>query len=274
MHSLEYIKDNIAPITERDEINIDWLDSSGTILEEVCIFIRESFIARLKPGQDPGWSANVREDSPLAKVEHEKADLIWTDLNFQEIPNAFDVIDPHLDEYFKQDEILVLHEKKSDLIHSDVYFIKPSTDRPYYILLTSGMSSLPMNVPEGYEYLQYAEVMMLLPPHWNMNYEDFKDENTYWPIRILKEISKYPHKYNTWFGLGHSIELDDSLVTDHNFKGVVLLESIKLSEEFTIVETKDKLILIYSVIPLFKEEMDFLEKEGYQKLLQKFTPAH
>ncbi len=186
------------------------------------------------------------------------------------VPDSFDLIDNHLSEFFDEEEILVMHEKESEVVHSDIYVIKPAEDRPYYILLSSGLSALPMNVPAGGSYPAYAEVMMLLPPTWDMEYEHFEDENNYWPIRVLKQLSKYPHLNNTWLGWGHTVPLDLSRQVNHSFTSVVLLDSITLSDEFTLITGEDQSVTVYAVIPLYREEREFSLAEGVEKLMGKF----
>lgn len=188
----------------------------------------------------------------------------------KQVPNSFDLINNHLSDYFDSEEILVMHEKESEVVHSDVYIVKPSEDRDYYILLSSGMSALPMKVPEGHSYLAYAEVMMLLPANWNMNYDDFADENNYWPIRTLQQLSKYPHLNDTWFDWGHTVPLDSTHPVCHRFTSVMLLNSLTLSDEFTMIAAKDKPVMVYSIIPLYKEELDYAIAEGTGKLMERF----
>src|SRR5262245_19498833 len=53
-------------------------------------------------------------------------------------------IERHLGEY-----PTVFHEIVSHLVHIDVHFVAPNTQRPYHTLITSGMSDRPMTVPEG-----------------------------------------------------------------------------------------------------------------------------
>ena len=123
----------------------------------------------------------------------------------ENIPNSVEIIDNHLDQFFDKDEdIVVFHEKESETIHRDVYFIKASDDLPYNVLLSCGMSALPMKVPENIDSSEFVEIMILLPKEWNLEYESFSDEKNYWPIRIMKEIMMSPHKNETWFGYGHT----------------------------------------------------------------------
>lgn len=44
---------------------------------------------------------------------------------------------------------MVFHEVLSDIVHIDIHQIPPTDDRPYWTLVTSGMSDLPMSVLRG-----------------------------------------------------------------------------------------------------------------------------
>src|SRR5690606_33853556 len=117
------------------------------------------------------------------------------------VPNSVKIVDNHLDQFFDENEdIVVFDEKKSEIIHRDIFFIKATEDRPYHILLRCGMSALPMVITEDIESSEFVEIMILLPKEWNLEYESFSDEKNYWPIRIIKEIMMSPHENNTWFG--------------------------------------------------------------------------
>jgi hypothetical protein len=191
-----------------------------------------------------------------------------TDQN--DIPNSVEIIDEHLDDFFDSAEILVLHEKISEVIHSDVYIVKPADHRNYHLLLTCGMSALAMKVPDDLDYLKFAEITMLLPPDWNLNYDESVDENNYWPIRALKQLSKYPHLNHSWFGYGHTVPLDKTNKVDHTFDSIILLKSMLLPANFTYIETNEKEVYFYSAIPIYKEELEYKLEKGTNKLIELF----
>jgi len=62
----EYIKDEIDPILNTNEVKLEWSVSNNRI-QSVLIFIRKNLVARLEPGSTPGWSKCVSKDGPLAK---------------------------------------------------------------------------------------------------------------------------------------------------------------------------------------------------------------
>src|SRR5690606_18469062 len=77
-------------------------------------------------------------------------------------------IEEHLARYIAEPD-LVFHEIISELVHIDVHWIKPSANYPYNILVTSGMSDLPMNVPEEIddkEAYDRDDVMVVLHADW------------------------------------------------------------------------------------------------------------
>ena len=124
------------------------------------------------------------------------------------IEGAVEQIEAHLSSVFGPVDS-VFHEVVSDLVHLDVHQIPPSSGRPYYILFTTGMSDLPMSVPEGAEVERRAEIVIALPPDWKMTQDDWEDERWYWPIRAMKMLARLPHEYETWLGPGHTVPNGD-----------------------------------------------------------------
>lgn len=190
------------------------------------------------------------------------------------VPNSVEIVDNHLDQFFDEDaDIVVFDEIKSEIIHRDIFFIKATEDMPYHILLSCGMSALPMSVPDDIDASEFAEVMILLPKEWNLNYDDFSDEKNYWPIRVMKGIMMMPHEYKTWFGFGHTYAYEDGNEFAENigFNSVMLAYSMELSEDFTQIELgKNKAVEIFTLIPLYKEELEFKKENGASALLERF----
>lgn len=190
------------------------------------------------------------------------------------MPNSVEIIDNHLDQFFDEDaEIVVFDEIESEIIHRDIYFIKATNDRPYHILFSCGMSALPMKIPDDIESSDLVEIMILLPKEWNLEYESFSDEKNYWPIRIMKEIMIAPHKNESWFGFGHTFAHEDNeeFAEGIGFNSIMLASSMELSDEFTQIELENrKVIDIYTLIPLYNEELEFKKKNGANALLERF----
>lgn len=198
-----------------------------------------------------------------------------TEINMsKDVPNSVEIVDNHLDQFFADSEDIVVYDEiESEIIHRDIYFIKATEDRPFHILLSCGMSALPMKVPEDIESSELAEVMILLPKEWNLNHESFSDERNYWPIRIMKELMMLPHPNKTWLGFGHTYGHEDDVefAEGIGFNSVMLAHSMELSADFTQIELEeDKVIEIYTLIPLYKEELEFKKKHSAYDLLERF----
>ncbi|ANE43262.1 suppressor of fused domain protein [Deinococcus puniceus] len=160
----------------------------------------------------------------------------------------------------------VWHEIVSDLVHIDVYKFEPTPERPFLTLVTSGMSDLPMTVPEGMEGAARAELLICLPPEWPLGQlgdsttqGELADFNNYWPIQTLKFLARLPHQNRTWLGWGHSIPLGDSEnpIANTDFIGCVIGPAITMPDEFVGLEIGDKVVWFYAIYPVFPEEMQF-----------------
>lgn len=185
-------------------------------------------------------------------------------------------IDQHVTKYIGAID-MVFHEIISDVIHVDVHWIKPSANFPYHIFVTSGMSDLPMAVVDEVENkkdYERAELMIMLPADWKVGEEYFEDNNNYWPIYFLKMLARFPHQYHTWLGYGHTIPngMDAEPIANTGFGCMLLLPPmITFDDEFLTLETKDgNVINFYTLIPLYKEEMDYKLEHGTEALMDKF----
>ena len=166
----------------------------------------------------------------------------------------------------------VLHELVSDTVHIDVHIVGPDDD--CIRLVTSGMSDLPMTVPEGAGASPHAELMITLPPHWRLDEASFKSEQWYWPVHLLKAMARLPHKHATWFGFGHTIPNGDPArpyAPDTKLCGAIVLPPVTVPPEFRELRIDaDKTIVFYSLVPLYQEEMDLKLRKGADALLDKF----
>jgi len=65
----EFVKTNLSPIQNEDEINLNWfLSEDKMLLQAVEIQINQKPTAKISEGALPGWSKNVNKDGPLAMV--------------------------------------------------------------------------------------------------------------------------------------------------------------------------------------------------------------
>ncbi|GAV14891.1 suppressor of fused domain protein [Paenibacillaceae sp. P-4] len=183
----------------------------------------------------------------------------------------------HFEEVFPGRNSSVFHELISDVVHIDVNIMEPTEEEPFWVLYTTGMSDLPMTIPDEIRAemdgnYDRAEVMMFLPASWELSQEAFKDDNNYWPIQLMKQMARFPHLYNTWLGYGHTIpnfQDYEPYADGTGLNGVVLYQ---LTEEVSVIPTKDgNQVHTYFLIPLYKEEMDYKLEHGMDALIDKLS---
>jgi Suppressor of fused protein (SUFU) len=159
-----------------------------------------------------------------------------------------------------------LHETHSHLVHVDVHHVPPRNGRKFHTLVTSGMSERAMPVPEWASHLAYSELFLLLPPEW--------DVSIGWPVRLLRELARYPHERETWLGCGHTVRNRKSagpFASGLPFCAVLLAHPVTLGAEFSELRLRTRSIHFYQVVPLHREEIGFALRYGADALLARFA---
>ena len=184
------------------------------------------------------------------------------------------VIANHLDKFYKSEEITVFHEMVSPDFHLDIYFINSDKD-DFSILLTSGMSLLEMTVlnnVENPELYRFAELMILLPKSIEFGKVSPRENENDWLIGMMKETARFPHHYDTWLSIGHTLQATADMETyskETDYVGLVVLPSVTFDEEFATIKVGNEIINIYSIFPLYKNELEYKIANGYNALLDK-----
>jgi hypothetical protein len=165
-------------------------------------------------------------------------------------------------------------ETNSDLPPIDLYLIAPTRRRPYYTLITAGMSSLPLHTPPDSSEAQYAELIMCLPAEWSFSPDALQDEANAWPLRWLKAVAQLPHSTKSWLGWGHTLVSSEGLALvapNTLFSALLLLSPVLPSEDFQeLYINEQKTINFWSLIPLYAEEMNYKLDYGLERLVTRF----
>lgn len=168
----------------------------------------------------------------------------------------------------------VFHELVSDAVHLDVHWVKPAPARPFHLLVTSGMSDRPMKVPPDLDAPRHIELVVTLPERWDIGEEQFRDENWYWPVRSLKTLARFPHKYDTWIGEGHTVTHDDPpqpFAPTTRLCGTILLPPQHVPDAFRELRLGDgRTIRFLAVVPVHEDEMALKTRSGTAALLERF----
>ena len=185
----------------------------------------------------------------------------------------WNAVEAHMERYFGHCDN-VFHEILSPDIHVDIYIMKPTPERNYYVLSTFGMGAHRMNVPEELadQKLERAEIIVTLPPDWKVTESG---EEWYWPIRWLKILARLPINEDGWLGWGHTVANPDDAPFAENTKlcGLVLTQPQGFDEDAVCCPLPggDE-VNFYHMIPLTFEEMQFKLAHDAQTLLERFTP--
>lgn len=175
-------------------------------------------------------------------------------------------------------EFKIFHEIKSEAVHLDVIIMQPTESEPYWTLMTSGMSDRPMK--DG----SLAEMMLRLPADWKVPMRDGEEvwkgkdgERWYWPVRVLKQMARFPHVYKTAFAVGHTIDNGqpaDPWSHGTAFNAAFFANGRTLPEAFDEIDLGDgRKIQVLALYPLYAEESAFARANGSEALWAKFADA-
>jgi hypothetical protein len=135
------------------------------------------------------------------------------------------------------------------------------------------MSDRPMTVPEGEEDSRFAELVLHLPPYWQLSNEAFGDDANYWPVYWLKSMARLPHEYETWFAPGHTIPNGDPpepFGENTDMCCWMLMSPPFFPDEFASLQIDSrKTINFLAMLPLYEEEVDFKLQRGAGELVDR-----
>lgn len=169
---------------------------------------------------------------------------------------------------------LVYHELVSSKVHIDIHLVPPGKEREFHTLVTTGMAEKAMPVPEEVpQAARFVELVMMLPPEWQLEHRDFENERWYWPVRHMKMLARAPHEWITWFGPGHTIQFDEDMrpFAAGTSLCAYLLAPEPLGEGFSPVVLPDgREVTLLMAVPIYAEELAYAREHGSEALAQRF----
>lgn len=204
-------------------------------------------------------------------------------------------IEEYLEAQFGE-PLTIMHDKGDQLVHVDIYVYPTTEERPFGMMITSGMSERPMDAPpeawkvcwpidpnkippekRGILSCKYAELVVKLPPDWPLPKpgEQLKNDEYFWPIEELHHLIYYVHRERQWFWDGHTMRSrdDGSLAFAPNTKlaGWVFLHPPHFPPPFGMLKINDsKAICFLQIVPAYIEEIQYAMQYSTKKLFEKF----
>jgi hypothetical protein len=161
------------------------------------------------------------------------------------------------------DEFTVSHELLPLVPHIDVYTFEPTDERPFYTLITGGMSDQPQHAPEG---LPVRRVELVL----------YVEEPKQQYIDVLRWLAHLVHDQQTWFSPGSTMTngnpprpiFEGSELTCYFFSMSPFEPDMNFADELQI---DGEPLFVLWVVPLSTAECEYLrenEDEFYALLDQ------
>lgn len=184
-----------------------------------------------------------------------------------EVVAPVDALSAHLDRCVGPVE-QVLAELVPGAVRVDVLVATAGRGPNSRLLVSCGMSSQPMAVPEGAADPPLAELVLALPDDWPISREAFEDESRYWPVRLLKRLARLPHEQHDWLGRGHTAANDPR----EPFPGTRFTGSLIAAPQLTpglspLPLDAGSAIGFHAVYPLYPEELELAKEQGSDVLV-------
>jgi hypothetical protein len=188
----------------------------------------------------------------------------------RESTRNLELISAHVEQYIGP-VANVIHETASQFVHVDVLHVLPFAKRNFHVLVTSGLSDRPMNAPRGSEDCRYAELYLCLPAAWALRTQDLNDERNNWPIRLLQMLGRFPHAFDAWLWMYHTVPNFDPpkpYAASTRLCGAMLAPPISVPTDFASLKVPGSdPIYFFSVVPLHQDETDFKIRNGGEPLM-------
>ena len=153
----------------------------------------------------------------------------------------------------------------------DLLLIDIETKVPIKLLMTDGLSSYTMPVPEKFAERGHVEIYFALPSYWNI--EDVDNEKMNWPIKKIKKLANHLIEKQTWYGPGHTFSngnpakpLSSSMKQNH----LLMADPIAVEDVLQPIEIDGKTVYFLGIIPIFEQEFERKQSKGHFKFIRKF----
>lgn len=193
-------------------------------------------------------------------------------VNQDAIPHL-DIMQRHLRSFLKPEDFTFYSIKYDDNTDFHTFWIKPHPGFDFNLLLTCGLSSFPLKTPEKMPHLpNRVEFAIKMPKDWQ---PDFNSIEGYWPIEEMRFLAFYlmEKRESVFVGRSFSCVTPDEEIKPHPFDALVVMPFKTFTEAFYKINTPNNSLLIYCLLPLFKDELDFKNNYTMNQFFEKLNEA-
>lgn len=173
----------------------------------------------------------------------------------------------HLEQYLGEFEGIYKQVIPTDPPIDIMYFSGESCNA----MVTNGMRAMPMAVPAELKDYRQVELMMFIDKTFDLSGEGVQKEENAWLIKLLTDLATYPRETNSYLGWGHIVgngthvePYDESV----DYCGALIYPPMDQENmKFYHYVEKNKNIFIYNVMPLFKEELKFIQEHSSEQFI-------
>lgn len=152
----------------------------------------------------------------------------------------------------------------------DLCLIAPTPERNYYTFVTIGFGAFKMPVPRDYlrKKLSRAELCFALPPETDFSKVEVQD---LWPMKMMNSLVYHVVKERLWIGWGNTFFDGDKPFSENTKLGSIMLVSPGGDNPQVCVLPNDEEVNFYCLLPLYKEEVEYVRNFGQSHLLDRFV---
>lgn len=176
----------------------------------------------------------------------------------------------HIEKYLGTIDQTISEIIPGSKVKIDINIIKPTKEKDYIALITKGMSDYLMGYSEDGSEYKYAELMMKLPPNWNLDENSCKTDRYGWPLKILRRFAHLPHQSEGY--------ITERVIIPNGIPGDVPLPfhvdtwlsttMFCISEDIpSLVLDKDRKVDFFTLVPICEEEIEPARRMGSNKFM-------
>lgn len=174
--------------------------------------------------------------------------------------NLIDQREDHYEKFLGKIEDQIMHSTDDKVVHVDIYTFSPTDARPFYTLITGGMSDMPQFVPHDWNIAPRAEIML------------YTEKPQGWMYNVLKGLAEMPFDDQTFLSYNHTVPNGKPMTAQHSLlTSYFFTHPILEKDGFTPFLVEDDFADILLMIPITEAERELAVSQGAETLVELFA---